>query len=60
MVVLFKHLSLMILMFCFSPPTYVERDELLPIEPERGGHPDGHPQLLRVFHLHEGQVRIGH
>ena len=34
----------------------MEHDELLPAEPDHGGHPHGHPQLHLLLHLHEGQV----
>ena len=27
----------------FSPPPHVERDQLLPLKPDLGGHPHGHP-----------------
>ena len=39
-----------------SPPSDVECDQLLPAEPQRGGHHDGEPQHLRLLHLHAGQV----
>ena len=39
-----------------SAPADVECDQLLPAEPQRGGHHDGHPQHLRLLHLHAGQV----
>ena len=39
-----------------SAPADVECDQLLPAEPQRGGHHDGQPQHLRLLHLHAGQV----
>ena len=41
----------------FSSPPHVERDQLLPAEPDHGGYPHGHPQLHLLLYLHEGQVR---
>ena len=35
----------------------MERDQLLPVEPDHGGHPHGHPQLRLFLYLHERQVR---
>ena len=35
----------------------VEHYELLPAEPDPGGHHDGHTQLHLLLHLHEGQVQ---
>ena len=40
-----------------SSPEDVERDQLLLVEPDHGGHPHGHPQLHLFLHLHEGQVK---
>ena len=34
----------------------MERDKLLPLQPDPGGPHDGHPQLHPIIHLHAGQV----
>ena len=36
----------------------VEHHKLLPVEPDHGGHHDGHTQLHLLFHLYAGQVTI--
>ena len=45
-------------LLCCSAPLYVDSDQLLPTEPHRVGHHDGHLQLHTLLHLHEGQVDI--
>ena len=40
-----------------SPPSDVERDELLPGEPDSGRPHHGRPQLHPLLHLHARQVR---
>ena len=40
-----------------SPPRHVERHQLFPRQPDRGGPHDVHLQLHPLLHLHEGQVK---
>ena len=41
-----------------SAPLHVDSDQLLPAEPHRVRHHDGHLQLHPLIHLHEGQVTV--